>query len=41
MADLDIAERRMPQDGRIGLTVDGRYIDLRVATRRWSAASRS
>jgi type IV pilus assembly protein PilB len=32
MAELDIAERRMPQDGRIGLTVDGRYIDLRVAT---------
>jgi type IV pilus assembly protein PilB len=32
MAELDIAERRRPQDGRIGLTVDGRYIDLRVAT---------
>ena len=32
MADLDIAERRAPQDGRIGLTVDGRYIDIRVAT---------
>ncbi len=32
MADLDIAERRKPQDGRIGLTVDGRYIDIRVAT---------
>jgi type IV pilus assembly protein PilB len=32
MADLDIAERRMPQDGRIGLTVDGRYVDIRVAT---------
>jgi len=32
MAELDIAERRVPQDGRIGLTVDGRYIDLRVAT---------
>jgi type IV pilus assembly protein PilB len=32
MADLDIAERRMPQDGRIGLTIDGRYVDIRVAT---------
>jgi type IV pilus assembly protein PilB len=32
MANLDIAERRVPQDGRIGLTVDGRHIDLRVAT---------
>jgi type IV pilus assembly protein PilB len=32
MADLDIAERRVPQDGRIGLNVDGRQIDLRVAT---------
>ena len=32
MADLDIAERRMPQDGRVGLSVDGRHIDLRVVT---------
>ncbi len=32
MADLDIAERRLPQDGRIGLTVEGRYVDIRVAT---------
>ena len=32
MAELDIAERRMPQDGRIGLSVDGNYVDLRVAT---------
>jgi type IV pilus assembly protein PilB len=32
MADLDIAERRAPQDGRIGLTVDGRFIDVRVST---------
>jgi type IV pilus assembly protein PilB len=32
MANLDIAERRVPQDGRIGLAVDGRHIDLRVAT---------
>ena len=32
MADLDIAERRLPQDGRIGLSVDAGHIDLRVAT---------
>jgi type IV pilus assembly protein PilB len=32
MANLDIAERRLPQDGRIGLTVDDRYVDIRVAT---------
>ena len=32
MADLDIAERRMPQDGRIGLVVGGKPIDMRVAT---------
>ncbi|MEN6405315.1 MAG: ATPase, T2SS/T4P/T4SS family [Thermoguttaceae bacterium] len=31
MADLDIAERRMPQDGRIRLTVSGRPVDLRVS----------
>jgi type IV pilus assembly protein PilB len=31
MANLDIAERRMPQDGRISLTVGGNPIDLRVA----------
>jgi len=32
MADLDIAERRVPQDGRISLQVAGRPIDLRVST---------
>jgi type IV pilus assembly protein PilB len=32
MAELDIAERRLPQDGRVSLTVDGRHIDLRVVT---------
>jgi type IV pilus assembly protein PilB len=32
MADINIAERRVPQDGRIGLTVGGKSIDLRVAT---------
>ncbi len=31
MANLDIAERRMPQDGRISLTVQGNPIDLRVS----------
>jgi type IV pilus assembly protein PilB len=31
MADLDIAERRLPQDGRISLSVGGRSTDLRVA----------
>jgi type IV pilus assembly protein PilB len=30
LANLDIAERRLPQDGRIGLTIDSRHIDLRV-----------
>jgi type IV pilus assembly protein PilB len=32
MAELDIAEKRLPQDGRIGLVVDNRHIDLRVVT---------
>jgi len=32
MADLDIAENRLPQDGRIELTVGGRAVDLRVST---------
>jgi len=32
MAELDIATKRMPQDGRIGLSIDGNYVDLRVAT---------
>ena len=31
MADLDIAERRLPQDGRIELTVNNNPVDLRVA----------
>ncbi len=31
MADLDIAERRLPQDGRIELVVNGQPVDLRVA----------
>ncbi|MEA2282542.1 MAG: type pilus assembly protein PilB [Solirubrobacteraceae bacterium] len=32
LSDLDIAERRVPQDGRISTEVSGRPIDLRVAT---------
>lgn len=32
MANLDIAEKRLPQDGRISLKVGGRVVDLRVST---------
>ncbi len=32
MARLDIAERRIPQDGRIGLTLGGKLVDVRVST---------
>ena len=32
MAQLDIAERRLPQDGRLHITVNGKGIDFRVAT---------
>ncbi len=32
MAGMDIAERRLPQDGRIELTIGGREVDLRVNT---------
>jgi len=32
MADLDISEKRVPQDGRFALTVDGRRVDIRVVT---------
>ncbi len=32
MAELNIAERRLPQDGRVGLAVDGHHVDLRVVT---------
>jgi|CXWL01.1.fsa_nt_gi type IV pilus assembly protein PilB len=31
MADLDVVEHRIPQDGRINASVDGRDIDLRVS----------
>ncbi len=32
MCELDISERRLPQDGRLGLTVDGAAIDIRAVT---------
>ena len=32
MADLDISERRMPQDGRVSLSVEGHSVDIRVVT---------
>ena len=32
MADLDIAERRVPQDGRVGLNVAGHKVDMRVVS---------
>jgi type IV pilus assembly protein PilB len=32
MSNMDIAERRVPQDGRLAVTVDGRRVDVRVAT---------
>ncbi len=32
MGSMDISERRLPQDGRISVALDGRRIDLRVST---------
>lgn len=32
IGDLDIAEKRLPQDGRCRLTVDGREVDFRIST---------
>jgi type IV pilus assembly protein PilB len=32
MANLNISERRMPQDGRISLPINGKQVDLRVST---------
>lgn len=32
MADLDIAEKRLPQDGRITLKISGKLVDIRVST---------
>jgi type IV pilus assembly protein PilB len=32
MSDLDISERRLPQDGRVSLQVEGHHVDVRVVT---------
>ncbi len=32
MSDMDIAEKRVPQDGRVSLHVEGRKVDLRITT---------
>ncbi len=32
MSDLNIAEKRVPQDGRVGITVEDRRVDLRITT---------
>jgi len=32
MGDLDISEKRLPQDGRVGLKVEDRSIDIRIVT---------
>jgi type IV pilus assembly protein PilB len=32
MSDLNIAEKRVPQDGRVSVSVEGRRVDLRVTT---------
>jgi len=32
MADINIAERRIPQDGRLSVAIEGKKVDLRVAT---------
>ena len=32
MADMDIAEKRIPQDGRVSVNVDDRKVDLRITT---------
>ncbi len=32
MSQLDISQRRVPQDGRVGLTIEGRHIDVRIVT---------
>jgi type IV pilus assembly protein PilB len=32
MSDLNIAEKRVPQDGRVSVSVEGRRVDLRITT---------
>jgi len=41
MAGLDISERRLPQDGRVPVMLDGRKIDLRVSTFPASAGEKT
>ncbi len=41
MSNMDIAERRVPQDGRVQLKVEGEEIDLRVSTLPPSTERRS
>jgi len=41
MARLDIAERRVPQDGRMGLSLGGKLLDVRVSTLPSRAGERS
>ncbi|HVU63017.1 MAG TPA: ATPase, T2SS/T4P/T4SS family [Phycisphaerales bacterium] len=41
MANLDISERRLPQDGRIRCTVHGRKLDLRLSTLPNSSGEKS
>jgi type II secretory ATPase GspE/PulE/Tfp pilus assembly ATPase PilB-like protein len=46
LSHLDIAEKRLPQDGRIKLKIAGREIDVRVSiipscSASWTAATRS
>ena len=40
MASLDIAEKRLPQDGRIALKLGGRQVDVRVSTLPTGAGER-
>jgi type IV pilus assembly protein PilB len=32
MSDMDIAEKRVPQDGRVSVNIEGRKVDLRITT---------
>ena len=32
MSNLDISEKRIPQDGRVGLNIEGHHVDVRVVT---------
>jgi len=41
LAGLDIAERRLPQDGRFRIRVSGKEVDLRISVLRQPMARRS